>query len=214
MVIAIDGPGGAGKSTVARAVAARIGAAYLDTGAYYRAATLAALRAGVVDGPEDAILEVVAEARLDFAEGRMFLDGEDVSTDIRSPQVTATVSAVSAHPRLREAIVALQREWVAHCDGHAVVEGRDIGTVVFPDAPVKVFLDADEEVRARRRAGDAETEGRSVAEIVTQLQRRDQADSTREASPLKPADDAVVIDTTSYTVDQVAAIVLRLIDPA
>jgi cytidylate kinase len=214
VVIAIDGPSGAGKSTVAQAVAALIGAAYLDTGAYYRAATLAVLRAGVEQGSEDEVLATVAAADLDFQEDRMLLDGEDVSDDIRAGDVTGLVSAISAFPRVRAAIVERQREWVARHDGHAVVEGRDIGTVVFPDAPVKVFVDADSETRAMRRAGDAEAEGRPVAEIYDQLSRRDRADSTREVSPLRPASDAVIIDTTPYTADEVAAIVLRLIDPA
>ncbi len=214
MVIALDGPGGVGKSTVARIVAARLGAAYLDTGAYYRAATLAVLRSDAVGRPEEDLLAVVTRAEFDFQDGRMFLDGEDVSAAIRGPDVTALVSAISAYPRVRSAIVDLQRAWVARHDGHAVVEGRDIGTVVFPAAEVKVFLDADAEARALRRAGDAEAGGRTVNEIVADLERRDRADSTREVSPLRPADDAVVVDTTPYTAEEVAAIVLRLTDPA
>lgn len=214
VVVAVDGPGGAGKSTVARAVAERLGAAYLDTGAYYRAVTVAVLRAGVDPGDDGAIVPIACGADLGFDGERMFLDGEDVSRAIRSPEVTASVSAVSAISEVRTIVVARQQRWVALHSGHAVVEGRDIGTVVFPEAAVKVFLTADPAIRALRRAGDDEASGQAVAQIEEALERRDAADSTREASPLLPADDAVTIDTSRLDVDAVVAIVLGLVAEA
>ncbi len=210
-VVAIDGPSGVGKSTVSRAVAAALGTAYLDTGAYYRMATLVALRGGV--DPDDArgILDALATVSMDFVGGSLLLDGEDVSAALRGPDVTAAVSAVAAHPAVRTAVVDLQRAWVARHDGDAVVEGRDIGTVVFPDAPVKVFLDADPEVRARRRARDQEAAGASLETLIEGMAARDAADSTRPTSPLRPADDAVRIDTTALEVADVVAVILDLV---
>ncbi|MBU1866046.1 MAG: (d)CMP kinase, partial [Actinobacteria bacterium] len=187
MVIAIDGPGGVGKSTVARRVAAAIGASYLNTGAYYRAATIAALDAGApLDDPE-AVTAAVAAAEYAFVGEHMLLDGRDVSERSRSPEVTGAVSIVSAIPGVRALMVACQRRWVAERGGRAVVEGRDIGTVVFPDAAVKVFLTASETERARRRAGDREAAGLDVGSIAEALRRRDHIDSTRETSPLTAA---------------------------
>jgi cytidylate kinase len=214
MVIAIDGPGGVGKSTVAKGVAAAIDAAYLNTGLYYRAATIAALAAGATLDDIDRVTAAVELSVFEFANDKMFLDGRDVSTESRGPEVTGGVSLVSAMPEVRRLMVCYQRQWVAHHDGHAVVEGRDIGTVVFPDAAVKVFLTASEEERARRRAGDSEAGGLDVDSIAEQLRRRDHIDSTRDTSPLTAADDAVTIDTTSYDADQVIGIVLGLIEPA
>lgn len=211
MVIAIDGPGGVGKSTIARAVASRLGVAYLDTGSTYRAATVAVLEAGVPTNDADAVLSVVERVSLGYGLGTVYLDGEDVAAAVRSPVVTAQVSAVAAHPKVRSHIVAFQRLWVAVHGDHAVVEGRDIGSVVFPDTPVKVFLTARPEVRAARRAGDAEAEDKDVASIAAELGARDQADSTRAASPLKPADDAVVIDTSDLSIDEVVEAVLAAI---
>ncbi len=211
MVIAVDGPGGVGKSTVSRRVAALVGLPHLDTGATYRAATLRALKAGVPLDDEDAVVEALEDATIEIDRGRVFLDGRDVSTTIRSPEVTAAVSTVSAHPRVRERIVAWQRTWVADHGGSAVVEGRDIGTVVFPDADVKVFLDARPEVRAARRAGDAEAAGRPPEEIVGELVARDRADSTREVSPLQPAADAVIIDTSDLGIDAVVDRIMHLV---
>ncbi len=214
-IIALDGPSGSGKSTVARAVAARLGWRYLDTGATYRAATLAVLRAGVDLGDPDAIESVVAAAviaaRTDPADPGVTLDGIAVDTQIRGPEVTAAVSAVSAVPQVRSRLVTLQRD-VASRD--AVIEGRDIGTVVFPDAPVKVFLDADVSVRAQRRAGDADAgvvaKDNVVDAVAADLARRDRADSSRAASPLASAPDAVHLDSTAMTADQVIARVLEL----
>jgi cytidylate kinase len=214
MVIAIDGPSGSGKSTIARAVAAALGYGYLNTGAYYRAATIAALRSGADPTDSDAVVPAVAGADFDFDGERMLLDGEDVSEATRAAEVTANVSLVSAVPEVRRIMVDQQRAWVERHSGRAVVEGRDIGTVVFPDAGVKVFLTASEEERARRRSLDAESRGQRPETIVELIRRRDEIDSTREVSPLTPAEDAVEIDTTSHDVEAVVAIVLRLVDPA
>lgn len=210
MVVAIDGPSGVGKSTVSRAVAAALGVPYLDTGAYYRLATLVTLRSGGDPADPAAVLDALDGIEIDFAGGRLRLDGCDVSADLRSPEVTAAVSVVAAHATVRRAVVELQREWVARHGGDAVVEGRDIGTVVFPDAPVKIFLTADAEVRARRRAADPEGEGHTVEGILEQIARRDEADSSRDASPLRAADDAVTIDTSELSIADVVRQILDL----
>jgi cytidylate kinase len=203
-VVAIDGPSGSGKSTVSRGVARALGLDVLDTGAMYRAVTLAALEAGVSLGDEDACAKVATDANLSVEHGVTTFDGRDVSSEIRGPQVTAAVSLVSAHPAVRRVLVERQRSWVDAHDG-GVVEGRDIGTVVFPDAPVKVFLTASDEERARRRHRDETAAARDVeVEAVREaLQRRDHIDSSRTASPLRAADDAIEIDTTGRDVDDV-----------
>jgi cytidylate kinase len=210
-VVAIDGPSGSGKSTVGRGVAAELRFHVLDTGAMYRSITLAVLDAGA--DPSDAALcaRIAHDARIELEDEIVRLDGRDVSTEIRGPVVTATVSTVSAHPEVRTLLVAQQRAWVDR-HGGGVVEGRDIGTVVFPDAPVKVFLTASDEERARRRQLDEEAADRTVdvAAVQESLQRRDALDSGRAASPLRPADDAIVVDTTAMTAaDVVADIVER-----
>jgi len=210
VVVTVDGPAGVGKSTVARAVAAGLGVPHLDTGAFYRAVTLAVVQAGVDPGDASAVLDVAHASRLDYADGVMLLDGRPVTEAVRAPEVVALVSAVSAFPELRRVVVQQQRDWVARRGGRAVVEGRDIGTVVFPEAPVKIYLVADAAERARRRARDAEAAGQQVEAIERDLRARDHADSTREASPLRPAEDAVIIDTTALSVDEVVAIVLGL----
>lgn len=210
MVIAIDGPGGVWKSTVARRVAEALGLAHLDTGATYRAATLVAVEAAIDPSDAQEVVTAVERCSLGYQDGRILLDGRDVSDAVRSSAVTSAVSAVSAIPAVRELIVAMQREWVASHDGQAVVEGRDIGSVVFPDAALKVFLTATPEVRALRRAGDAETGSMDVAAIAADLRRRDHLDSNREVSPLRPASDAHIVDTSELTLDQVVAAVLRL----
>ncbi len=203
-VIAIDGPSGSGKSTVSRAVAARLGLDVLDTGAMYRSLTLAALEAGV-DVHDAAALEALA-ARLDLDPGPPArIDGRDVEAAIRGPDVTRAVSIVSAHPGVRAVLVAAQRAWVA-ARGGGVVEGRDIGTVVFPNAAVKVFLTASPEERARRRVRDEELADRpaDLGAVEHDLRRRDTLDASRAASPLAAAPDAWVIDTTARAVDDVA----------
>ncbi|MCP3977527.1 MAG: (d)CMP kinase [bacterium] len=214
MVVAIDGPGGVGKSTVARRVASARGLGYLDTGATYRAAALAALQSGADLDLPAAVTTAVGAATIEYADGAVLLDGVDVSEEIRSAAVTAASSKVAAIPAVRAIVVAMQRSWVVdHGDG-AVVEGRDIGTVVFPDALLKVFLIARPEVRAARRAGDHEAAGSAVTEIQAALEQRDHADSTRAMSPLRPADDALVVDTSDMTLEEVIAEVLEAVDLA
>jgi cytidylate kinase len=204
-VVTIDGPAGSGKSTLARLLADRLGFRFLDSGAMYRALTLKALREGVdpADGEATAALLARTAIRLAGAGGgqRALLDGEDVSGAIRGPAVTAAVSRVAAHPRVREGMVERQRAFVREGGGRGVVvEGRDIGTVVFPDAAVKFFLDASPEERARRRA--AETGGSAEAEREA-MGRRDAADAGRAVAPLRAAGDAETVDTTGRTVEQV-----------
>ena len=207
-VVAVDGPAGSGKSTVARAVAAALGLEVLDTGAMYRAVTFAVLEGGVDAADDDAVARVARESEIEVAE-RVRVDGVDATDAIRGPDVTALVSSVSANPSVRVALVQRQRQWVEERGG-GVVEGRDIGTVVFPDAPVKVFLVADAGVRASRRRTDELAADRSVAvhEVRADLERRDHLDSTRPVAPLQPAEDAVVIDTSALTVDDVVRKVL------
>src|SRR4051794_28608454 len=190
MVIAIDGPAGTGKSTVARAVAERLGFTYLDTGAMYRAVALAAQQSG--EPPAE------AAARMDLQLGnRVILDGRDVTDAIRTPEVTAATSKVAADPDVRAALVKQQQAIMA--TGDWVAEGRDIGTVVAPDAEVKVFLTAAPEERARRRA---EQTGGDYESILADQRLRDERDRTREHSPLVAADDATVIDTTGLSLDE------------
>jgi cytidylate kinase len=210
-VVAIDGPGGSGKSTIARGVARALGWHVLDTGAMYRAVTLAALEQQVPLDDEKACARLAAEHTIAVDDGITMIDGRDVSEEIRGPGVTAAVSTVSAHPSVRAVLVARQRAWLAE-NGAGVVEGRDIGTVVFPDAPVKVFLTASDEERARRRQRDEAASERSVAveDVKTALARRDALDSERAASPLRPADDAVVVDTTGRSVADVVAMLVAL----
>ena len=204
-VVAIDGPAGSGKSTLARLLADRLGFLFLDSGAMYRALTWKALRQGVdpADGDATAALLRGTEIRLQHAtpRARTLLDGRDVSTEIRGPEVTAAVSRVAAHPGVRAGMVERQRAFVREGGGRGVVvEGRDIGTVVFPDAAVKFFLDATPAERARRRA--AETGGGLDAEMDA-MKRRDAADEGRAVAPLRAAADAERVDTTGLTVEQV-----------
>jgi cytidylate kinase len=214
-VIALDGPSGSGKSTVARGVARALELPYVDTGVMYRAATLAVLRAGVSTADPAAVERVVGAAEISLSSDPdapcVRLDGDDVTAEIRGPEVTAAVSAVSAVPAVRRQMVAQQRALSA---AGAVVEGRDIGTAVAPDAPVKVFLDADPAVRAARRAGDSDagvrTEGDVVSAVAQDLARRDRLDSTRQASPLQAAPDAVHLDSSALSADEVIARVLEL----
>jgi cytidylate kinase len=208
MIVTVDGPGGTGKSTVSRALAHKAGLPHLDTGAFYRAATLAVLNSGVDPSHAAETTRVVDEARFDQVDGRMYLDGEDVSDEIRSEEVTAHVSVVSSHRAVREVMVDLQRDWVARHNGNGVVEGRDIGTVVFPDAEVKIFLDARPEVRARRRANET---GEGHDEVLADLSRRDHFDSTREASPMSVPPDAVLFDTSDFDFDEVVERLYALI---
>ena len=205
-VVAIDGPSGSGKSTIGGGVATVLGLETLDTGAMYRAVTLAVLRAGRDPADGAAAAGVARTAMITVTDGTTTLDGDDVSAEIRGPEVTGAVSTVSAHPAVRAELVARQRAWVAEHDG-GVVEGRDIGSVVFPDAPVKVFLTASDEERARRRHQD-ETAARrevSMAELRASMAARDAADSGRAASPLTTADGATILDTTGRSVADIVA---------
>jgi cytidylate kinase len=205
MVIAIDGPAGAGKSTVARAVAAEIGFTYLDSGAMYRCVALAALERGA-DLDEGEALGALAEGlEIGFEGPRSLLGERDVSGEIRTPEVSAAASRVSVHPRVRAAMVARQRQLIDA--GRYVAEGRDIGTVVSPEAPLKVFLTASDEERARRRA--AET-GEGVEAVLDAQRRRDARDTERTHGALRPAEDAVELDTTGLSLDEVVARVVAL----
>jgi CMP/dCMP kinase len=217
----MDGPSGTGKSTVSRRLAVAGSAAYLDTGAMYRALTLAVLRAGL-DGSEPATegvaLAAVPDLRsvVDPDAPRILLADEDVESEIRGPEVTAAVSAVSAVPAVRTALVARQRAIVADAlatEGGIVVEGRDIGSVVVPDAPLKVYLTASEHVRAARRGAQDRKAGRSadIGTVLADVRRRDRLDSTRKTSPLYAAADAVVLDTDDLSVDAVLEELLRLV---
>ncbi|MGN6254237.1 MAG: (d)CMP kinase [Solirubrobacterales bacterium] len=209
MVIAIDGPAGAGKSTVARAVAAEIGFTYLDSGAMYRCVGVAALESGIPLDDSEALGELAEGLKISFdaagGASRVFLGERDVSNEIRAPEVSAAASRVSVHRRVREAMVARQRELIAA--GRYVAEGRDIGTVVSPEAALKVFLTASDEERARRRA--AET-GEPVAEVLAAQRRRDASDTEREHGPLRAASDAVELDTTGLSLEEVVARVVTL----
>jgi cytidylate kinase len=196
MLIAIDGPAGAGKSTVARAVADALGFTYLDSGAMYRCVALAELR-----GVEDAL-----GAQIGLGPNEVTLDGEDVSAAIRTPEVSARASEVAARPEVREHLVALQRSMIR--DGDYVAEGRDIGTVVAPDAELKVFLTASPEERARRRA---EQLGVDADQVLAEQRERDTRDATREHSPLQPAPDALRVDTTGLSIDEVVEQIARLV---
>jgi cytidylate kinase len=205
MVIAIDGPAGAGKSTVARAVADELGLTYLDSGAMYRCVALAASEAGV-DVDDDARLgELARGLEIEFDGRRVLLGERDVSVEIRTAAVTAGASKVSVHAPVREAMVARQRALIAA--GDYVAEGRDIGTVVSPEAPLKVFLTATDEERARRRA--AET-GEDFESVLAAQRRRDARDTEREHGALRPAEDAVELDTTGLSLEQVVARVVAL----
>jgi cytidylate kinase len=196
-VIAIDGPAGAGKSTIAKALAERLGLEYLDTGAMYRAVTVAALRKGLA-GDEPAVSQLAVAMELDVGD-RVVLDGEDVSDEIRTPAVNTAVSVVAANSAVRTELRARQRAW-ADAHGGGVIEGRDIGTVVFPEAELKLYLTASPRVRAERRVAEA---GGDVAEIERSIAIRDGSDLSRGDGPLAEADGAVVVDTTGLTIDGV-----------
>jgi len=205
-IVAIDGPVGAGKSTVARAVAQRLRFRYVDTGAMYRSVAWAALQRGISLSDERAVTALAQSLQIDFVtdpEGqRILVDGVDVTDLIRTPQVSDGASVVSVYPGVREAMVAVQRRLGA--DGGVVMEGRDIGTVVFPDAEIKVFLDASLDERARGAGADLESVRRAEEE-------RDRRDRTRSHSPLRAASDAVVIDSTGIPADEVAAGIVQLV---
>ncbi|MGD9737220.1 MAG: (d)CMP kinase [Solirubrobacterales bacterium] len=205
MVIAIDGPAGAGKSSVAREVAAALGFTFLDSGAMYRCVALAALAAGADPDDGAAVTALAAGLEIGFEGDRVLLGDRDVSAEIRTPEVTAAASRVSVHPGVREAMVARQRALIAA--GRYVAEGRDIGTVVSPGAPLKVFLTASDEERARRRAAQS---GEAVEAVLAAQRDRDDRDREREHGALRAAADAVEVDTTALTQDEVVARVVAL----
>lgn len=219
MIVAIDGPAASGKSTVARALAKRLGLAYLDTGAMYRAVAVEALRRGVPTDDAERLTDLARSLTIAFEHEdgsalptKVLSDGRDVTAEIRTPEADVAVSPVSACPGVRAAMVAQQRR-IADAAGSTVLEGRDIGTTVFPDAQVKVFLTASAHERARRRTHDMELRGTPMdpVEVEARLVARDDYDSEREASPLSKADDAVEIDTTGMSVDQVVDAVAALV---
>lgn len=208
VIVAIDGPAGAGKSTIARALAASLGWDYLDTGAMYRAVTSTALRRGLDPGDEPSLGALSRSMALEMVEGRVVADGVDVTTDIRGDQVTAAVSAVASLSEVRAEMRRRQRQWGEQRRG-GVVEGRDIGTVVFPDAVAKVYLTASPRVRAERRVRET---GGDVEVIAAAIVARDLQDSTRADSPLAESSDAVIVDTSDRTVDEVVAELVALVE--
>jgi cytidylate kinase len=205
MVIAIDGPAGAGKSTVAQGVAKALGYTYLDSGAMYRSVALAALERGVDPDDGERLGELAWGLAIDFDGGSIQLDGSPVEGRIRSPEVTVAASKVSVHPQVRQAMVKRQRELIAA--GNYVAEGRDIGTVVSPDSPLKVFLTASEEERARRRSRET---GEPVERVREALEDRDERDRSREHGALRAAGDSVALDTTDLSPEQVVGRIVEL----
>jgi CMP/dCMP kinase len=208
-VIAIDGPAGSGKSTVARRLAEHLGLDYLDTGAMYRAVTFAALRRGIDPADTGPVAELARVVDLDVTTDHVRVDGVDATIEIRGPEVSRAVSLVAANPEVRVELVRRQREWAYERSG-GVMEGRDIGTVVFPDAMLKVYLNARPEVRAERRA--AEVSDLDYETVAADMARRDAFDQGREADPLRPAADAIQFDTSDMSIDEIVAELARRID--
>ena len=209
LVIAIDGPAGAGKSTVGRALAARLGLRYLDTGAMYRAMTYAVQQRGIPEGDLAEVATIAPSVRIDLDpnSGTVLVDGVDATREIRSREVTAAVSQIAANPAVRSELVDRQRAWVADRGG-AVVEGRDIGSVVFPDAPLKLYVTASPRVRAERRVAEI---GGDLGEVEASIIERDRKDSTRDHSPLTELDDAITVDTTGMAIDEVVDHIVALL---
>jgi cytidylate kinase len=212
LIIAIDGPSGVGKGTIARAVAAALGYRHVDTGAMYRAVAWKALHDGVALDDEAAVAAIADRSNITVEGGRASIDGHDVTTAIRTPDIDKAASSVARMPRVREVLVARQRRLGEQ--GGIVMEGRDIGTVVFPNSDLKIYLDASAEERARRRLNDPAHSGGQAGEaaVAASIQARDRSDTTRTASPLAMASDAVLIDTTGVPISEVVARVMRLVD--
>jgi CMP/dCMP kinase len=206
-VIAIDGPAGAGKSTVGREVARRLGLDYLDTGAMYRAVAYAALRRGIPVGDESAVGELAAALELSVSDAGVVVDGEDATIEIRGREVTDAVSTVAANTAVREELRARQRAWAGE-HGGGVIEGRDIGTVVFPDAELKLFITASPRARAERRVGEI---GGDVDDVAASIAERDRRDMTRLDGPLRADGGAIIVDTTGLTIDEVVDHVIDLL---
>ena len=201
IVVAIDGPAGAGKSTIAKALAAKLGVRYLDTGAMYRAVTFAAMSSGIELNDQNLVADLTRKSKMLLTDESVVINGLDATVAIRSSEVTAAVSTVAANSQVRTELRERQRQWIADHNG-GVVEGRDIGSVVFPDATLKVYLTASPIVRARRRVAQS---GGNVDEIATSIASRDLQDSSRSDSPLTQTDDAVIIDTSDRSIDEVVA---------
>jgi cytidylate kinase len=206
-VVAIDGPAGAGKSTVARLVAEQISVPYLDTGAMYRCVALAVLRRGIPHSNVEGIAAIAENVNISLQHETVFLDGQDVSKDIRTPEVGSVVSVIAAMTPVRNSMRTQQQKWIKDHQG-GVVEGRDIGTVVLPHADVKIFLTASAQERAARRV---EQSGGDLAQVAKEIEDRDHLDSTRVDSPLQPADDAIHVDTTGMTVAEVVATIVSIV---
>lgn len=217
LIVAIDGPAGAGKSTVSKILALRLGFTLVDTGAIYRCVALKAGRQGVaLDDPkglEGVLAGLTVSFRMDVDKNHVFLEGEDVSELIRTPDVSLAASKVSAQPVVRDALLGLQRRLALAAEQGAILEGRDIGTVVFPDADVKVFLSADPTVRAKRRYEELFQKGheKPVEQVLAEQEKRDKEDSEREVAPLKAAPDAVVLDSTALALSEVVNRIERLV---
>jgi len=206
IVVAIDGPAGAGKSTIAKALAAKLRVGYLDTGAMYRAVTFAAMKSGIDLSNQDLVAALTRESKMHLTDESVVINGLDATTAIRSSEVTAAVSSVAANSEVRTELRERQRQWIADHNG-GVVEGRDIGSVVFPDATLKVYLTASPTVRARRRVAQS---GGNVEEIAAAIASRDLQDSSRSDSPLTQTDDAITIDTSDRSIDEVVAQLVEL----
>ncbi len=212
MIITLDGPAGSGKSTISKQIAGKLGINFLDTGATYRCVTLLILEQGVGLDDTDAIRNILASIQIDFKQDKVLLNGLDRTQDIRSPRVDHLVSPVSRLQIVRDSMTRLQRQIASR--GDFIAEGRDMGTAVFPQAEYKFYLDADIKERARRRYVQQQSgtgPSLSLAEIEEEIRRRDRIDSTREVAPLKPAQDAVIIDTSSMSIDQVSTLILSYI---
>ncbi|MGZ6077971.1 MAG: (d)CMP kinase [Myxococcaceae bacterium] len=219
-IVAIDGPAGAGKSTVSKLLARRLGLSFVDTGALYRTVALSARRQGIATDDDAGLAEVLRAIRISFRatgeENRVYLDGEDVSSEIRTPDISLAASAVSARPVVRAGLLGLQRRLALEAPVGAVLEGRDIGTVVFPEADLKFFLEANPDVRARRRYEELFQKGSesSLEAVLADQIKRDRDDASRAVAPLKPADDAVRVDSSSKPLSEVVQQLERTIRAA